>query len=212
MCCANCSFRDLILGWARLPLHLSHPVGHLGLCSLGELWVSLASSHFYVFCCLVEFKKKPHEVGVWLPQRTWGGFKAGWWTLAWGVWECLSWPGKAAGGCRWCWTLSLKDLGPGELLLNPPWSDVPRAGVLLQKWGRAGSVTSPCPSFIHSAHTSVEFQSWLWLKTQDWKCPPSLGVPQLINHGPYEVFFCRSCSILPCVVLFHPGRGRSDLV
>lgn len=59
MCCANCSFRDLILGWARLPLHLSHPVGHLGLCSLGELWVSLASSHFYVFCCLVEFKKNP---------------------------------------------------------------------------------------------------------------------------------------------------------
>lgn len=58
MCRAKCSFRDLILGWARLPLHLSHPVGHLGLCSLGELWVGLASSHFYVFCCLVEFKKK----------------------------------------------------------------------------------------------------------------------------------------------------------
>lgn len=32
-----------------------------------------------------------------------------------------------------CCSLKALGLGLGELLLNPPWTDVPRAGVLLQK-------------------------------------------------------------------------------
>lgn len=57
---------------ACLRVHLSHPVGHLGLYSQGELEFSVASSHFYVFCCLVELKRKKW-VGVWVPHRTHGG-------------------------------------------------------------------------------------------------------------------------------------------
>lgn len=173
------------LGRAGLPLHLSHPVGHSGLCSLGQLRLSLASSHFYAFCCLVELKKTPQggclgssKNSGWLQSElVSAGLELG---NAWAGQGRL-WEAAAAAELSWV-------SGPGQLLLNPPWSDVPRAGVLWQKWGRAGSMTSPCPALstqhieVLSSSPDCDSRHRILSAHCPWECPN-------INHGLCEVSF-----------------------
>lgn len=89
---------------------------------------------------------------------------------------------------------------------------MPKTGLLLQRWGRAGSTTSSYPSFTHSGHRSSEFRSCLWLKTWDWTCPPPFGVPKPTNHGLFEVSLLQKLVCFALYSIHWTGRGRSGLV